>query len=148
MRDNLADTGNVPATGAFWNSPGPVVPHHRPGDRPGARFPAAYANAGPHQSPIRGQANWIYVRVRNRGPGRLQRRLGAGVDRALAGTRVHLAGLLASPTNGPGDPIPSPMVHGTYFIGEAKVTGRCAPGADQTVTCRWPAGPGASRRPS
>jgi len=43
------------------------------------------------------------------------------------------------PTNGPGDPLPSPMTPGTYFIGEAKVTG-IAPGGEQIVNVEWLSG--------
>ena len=137
MRDNLADTGNVPAVGAFWNTPDLWCRTTAPASDPGA-LPASYATAGPHQAPIRGQANWVYLRVKNRGP----------VASNEAWVRVsitHWPGTEFTwpasfiPTNGPGDPIPSPMVHGTYFIGEVKV-GPLAAGAEQTVSLQWPAG--------
>lgn len=137
MRDNLADTGNVPTGGVFWNTPDMWVRTTAPASDPGA-LPATYGDAGPHQSPIRGQANWIYARVRNR----------SAVASNEAWVRVsitHWPGTEFTwpasfiPTNGPGDPIPSPMAHGTYFIGEAKV-GPLAPGAEQTVSIEWPAG--------
>jgi hypothetical protein len=137
LRDNLADTGNVPVAGTFWNTPDLWCRTTDPASDPAA-LPAGYANAGPHESPVRGQANWIYARVRNRGP----------VASNEAWVRVsvtHWPGAEFTwpasfiPTNGPGDPIPSPMVPGTYFIGEAKV-GPLAAGAEQTVSIEWPAG--------
>lgn len=137
MRDNLADAGNVPSSGAFWNTPDVWCRTTPPASDPGA-LPASYADAGPHQPPIRGQANWIYARVRNR----------SSVASNEAWVRVsitHWPGAEFTwpaafiPTNGPGDPIPSPMVHGTYFIGEAKV-GPLAAGAEQTVSIEWPEG--------
>jgi hypothetical protein len=54
LRDNAADTGAGPSTGTFWVSPDVWVRN-------------ADDNGTDHQCPIRGQANWIYVRVRNRG---------------------------------------------------------------------------------
>ncbi|WP_164234315.1 S8 family serine peptidase [Microbacterium hydrocarbonoxydans] len=138
MRDNLSDSGNVPSTGAFWNTPDVWCRTTNPASDPGA-LPAGYGNAGPHQDPIRGQANWIYARVRNRS---------ATVASNEAWVRLSITHWPGTefiwpasfiPTNGPGDPIPSPMTHGTYFIGEAKV-GPLAPGAEQIVTVEWPAG--------
>jgi subtilisin family serine protease len=137
MRDNLGDTGNVPVGNPFWNTPDLWCRTTAPASDPGA-LPPSYAVAGPHQSPIRGQTNWIYARLRNR----------SSVASNEAWVRVsvtHWPGTEFTwpasfvPTNGPGDPIPSPMTHGTYFIGEAKV-GPLAPGAEQIVSIEWPAG--------
>lgn len=137
LRDNLADTGSVPSSGTFWNTPDVWCRTTAPAADPAA-LPASYADAGPHQSPIRGQVNWVYARVRNRGP----------VASNEAWVRVsitHYPGAQFTwpasfvPTNGPGDPVPSPMTHGTYFIGEAKV-GPLAAGAEQIVSIEWPAG--------
>lgn len=137
MRDNLGDTGNVPTAGGFWNTPDLWCRTTNPASDPGA-VPASYSAAGPHQPPIRGQANWIHARVRNR----------SAVASNEAWVRLsitHWPGTEFTwpasfiPTNGPGDPIPSPMAHGTYFIGEAKV-GPLAAGAEQIVSVEWPAG--------
>ena len=137
MRDNLGDTGNGPVGSPFWNTPDLWCRTTAPASDPGA-LPATYADAGPHQPPIRGQANWIYARARNR----------SAVASNEAWVRLsvtHWPGTEFTwpasfiPTNGPGDPIPSPMTHGTYFIGEAKV-GPLAPGAEQIVSIEWPAG--------
>lgn len=137
VRDNLADTGAVATVGAFWNSPDIWCRTSDPAGDPAA-FPANYAVAGAHQAPIRGQQNWICLRVRNNGTT-------ASLDAWVRISIAHFPGLEFTypaswqPTNGPGDPLPSPMVPGTYFIGEAKVTA-VAPGADQTVVVPWPSG--------
>jgi hypothetical protein len=54
VRDNAADTGAGSSSGTFWVSPDVWV---RNADDGGTD----------HQCPIRNQANWIYVRVRNKG---------------------------------------------------------------------------------
>lgn len=137
LRDNLADTGAVATVGAFWNSPDIWCRTSDPAGDPAA-FPASYGIAGPHQAPIRGQQNWICLRVRNNGTT-------ASLDAWVRISIVHFPGLEFTyptnwqPTNGPGAPLPSPMVPGTYFIGEVKVTD-VAPGADQTVVLPWPSG--------
>ncbi|MBG6054309.1 hypothetical protein IWX81_000699 [Salinibacterium sp. CAN_S4] len=136
LRDNIADTGNVPSASAFWNTPDIWCRTTAPAADPGA-LAASYAIEGPHESPIRGQANWIYARVKNRGPV-------ASNEAWVRLSVTHWPGTefiwpnSFIPTNGPGDPIPSPMAHGTYFIGEVKV-GPLAPGAEQTVSIEWPA---------
>ena len=136
VRDNLADTGTVASAGAFWNSPDIWCRRLAPGADPGA-LPASYADAGPHQDPIRGQPNWVHARVRNNGTA-------ASLDAWVRISVTHWPGLEFTypasfqPTNGPGDPLPVPMTPGTYFIGEVKVTG-LAPGAEQIVNVEWPA---------
>jgi hypothetical protein len=137
VRDNLSDTGMVASTGAFWDSPDVWCRVQAPGMDPGA-LPAGYAAAGPHQNPVRGQSNWIYARVHNKGTQ-------ASLDAWVRISVTHFPGLEFTypssfqPTNGPGDPLPSPMVPGTYFIGEAKVTG-VAPGDEQIIHIQWPVG--------
>jgi Subtilase family/Carboxypeptidase regulatory-like domain len=136
IRDNLADTGAVASAGAFWNSPDIWCRRDPPASDPGA-LPANYAAAGPHLDPKRGQANYIYARVRNNGTA-------ASLDAWVRLSVTHWPGTEFTwpasfqPTHGPGDPLPSPMTPGTYFIGEVKVTG-LAPGADQIVSIEWPA---------
>jgi Subtilase family len=137
IRDNLSDSGTVASTGPFWNSPDIWCRRLSPGTDPGA-LPANYATAGPHEDPMRGQSNWVYARVRNNGTD-------ASLDAWVRISITHWPGVEFTypasfqPTNGPGDPLPSPMTPGTYFIGEAKVTGLAA-GADQIVNVEWPAG--------
>jgi hypothetical protein len=137
IRDNLADVGTVASAGAFWNSPDIWCRRLSPATDP-APLPANYATAGPHEDPIRGQSNWVYARVRNNGTT-------ASLDAWVRLSITHFPGMEFTyptsfqPTNGPGDPIPSPMTPGTYFIGEAKVTGVPA-GNDQIVNVEWPAG--------
>ena len=137
IRDNMSDTGSVASTGAFWNSPDVWCRRNSPGSDPGA-LPANYATAGPHEDPMRGQANWVYARVHNSGTD-------ASLDAWVRISVTHWPGLEFTypasfqPTNGPGDPLPSPMTPGTYFIGEAKVTG-VVPGGDLIVNVEWPSG--------
>lgn len=137
IRDDLSDTGTVASTGSFWNSPDIWCRRLSPGVDPGA-LPANYAMAGPHQEPERGHSNWVYARVRNNGTD-------ASLDAWVRISITHFPGVEFTwpssfqPTNGPGHPLPSPITPGTYFIGEAKVTG-VAPGADQIVNVEWPAG--------
>lgn len=137
LRDNLADVGAVASAGAFWNSPDIWCRRTAPAVDPGP-LPASYASAGPHQDPLRGQANWVYARVHNNGTA-------ASLDAWVRISVTHYPGMEFTypasfqPTNGPGDPLPSPMTPGTYFIGEAKVTG-VPPGGEQIVNIEWPAG--------
>jgi hypothetical protein len=137
VRDNLSDTGTVSSTGAFWNSPDIWCRRLSPAMDAGA-LPANYATAGPHEAPMRGQSNWVYARVRNNGTE-------TSLDAWVRISVTHWPGMEFTypasfqPTNGPGDPLPVPMTTGTYFIGEAKVTG-LAPGADQIINVEWPAG--------
>ena len=137
VRDNLSDTGTVASVGAFWNSPDVWCRRLSPGTDPGA-LPANYATAGPHEDPMRGQSNWVYARVHNNGTD-------TSLDAWVRFSVTHWPGMEFTyptsfqPTNGPGDPLPSPMTPGTYFIGEAKVTG-IASGAEQVVNVVWPPG--------
>ncbi|HYO12946.1 MAG TPA: S8 family serine peptidase, partial [Thermoanaerobaculia bacterium] len=136
VRDNLADVGAVPAGGAFWNSPDLWVRTTDPVVEGAAGLPPNYATAGPHQSPIAGQDNWVYARLRNNGTD-------PSLDFYVRIYIAHYPGFEFTypdsfiPTNRPGDPVPSPMTPGTYLIGEVKGTG-LAPGADTIVSVRWP----------
>lgn len=135
VRDSLADGGAVPSAGAFWNSPDVWVRNADPAVEGAAGQPADYLTAGPHQSPIAGQSNWVYARVKNVGSV-------ASLDAYLRISISHYPGFEFTypasfiPTNNPGDPIPSPMTPGTYLIGEVKVTG-IAPGDDEVVVVEW-----------
>lgn len=136
VRDNLSDDGTVPSTGAFWDSPDLWVRTTDPAGDAGA-LPAAYGDAAPHESPISGQANWVYVRLRN-----------AGTDASLpfyvrvyithwAGAEFLYPDDFAS-TNRPGDPLPSPLTPGTYLIGEIAHPGLAA-STVEIVNVEWPA---------
>lgn len=137
IRDNLGDSGAVASTGAFWDSPDIWCRRVDPASDPGA-LPANYATAGPHQAPERGHSNWVYARVRNNGTTE-------SLDAWVRFSITHFPGMEFTwptsfqPTNGPGDPLPSPMTPGTYFIGEAKLTSVPA-GGEQIVNVEWPAG--------
>jgi Subtilase family len=137
IRDHLSDTGAGASTGAFWNSSDIWCRTTTPGMDPGA-LPPNYTIEGPHQDPIRGQPNWVYARVHNNGTA-------ASLDAWVRISVTHWPGMEVTyptsfqPTNGPGDPLPSPMTPGTYFIGEAKVTG-IALGGEQIVNVEWPSG--------
>lgn len=136
VRDNLADVGSQPSTGAFWNSPDIWVRNASPTAEGGAALPPNYATAGPHQAPISSQDNYVYVRVRNRGSR-------ASFDAYVRVYLVHWPGLEFSypasfiPTNRPGQAVTSPLTPGTYLVGEQKITGLAA-GANTTVNVRWP----------
>lgn len=137
VRDNLADGGAVPSAGAFWNSPDLWVRNVDPAVEGAAGLPADYAAAGPHQSPIAGQSNWIYARVKNAGDA-------PSSDAYLRILLSHFPGLEFTfpasfvPSNNPGDPIPAPMVPATYLLGEVKVS-HIAPGDDEIVAIEWTA---------
>ncbi len=136
VRDNLADTGAVPSTGAFWNSPDIWVRNLSPAADGAAALPANYATAGPHLNAIAGQPNWVYARVRNNGTD-------ASLDCFVRISLTHWPGTeftypaSFTPTTRPGDPIPSPLTTGTYLIGEVKISGLAA-GAEQIVNVQWP----------
>lgn len=137
VRENLGDTGTVASTGAFWSSPDLWVRNASPAVEGPAALPANYTIAGPHQSPIAGQANWVYARVKNVGTA-------PSFDYYVRVYLTHFPGLEFTypasfiPTTRPGDPLPTPLVPGTYLIGEQKLTD-LAPGADTTVAVEWPA---------
>jgi subtilisin family serine protease len=131
-RDNLADVGTVPSAG--WHAHSPDIWVRRSDDP----IPAlAYASAPPHQSPRRGQNNYVYCRVKNIGTA-------ASNEVYVRAMITHFPGFEFRypeefiPTNRPGDPIPSPLVPGTYLIDEVQLD-ELAPGADQIVKMTWPA---------
>lgn len=133
VRENLADIGDLPSTGPWWASPDIWV-------RQDAATPVpslAWSADPPHQNARRGQDNAVFCRVRNRGAGDLS----SVYVRALL---THWAGLEFTfpadfqPSTNVGAPLPSPLVPGTYLIGETRVDG-LAPGADRIVKFTWPA---------
>lgn len=115
VRDNLADVGTVPSGGWHANSPDIWA---SPNDDP---IPVvAYGAAPPHANPVREQDNYVYMRVKNFG--------------TAATNEVYLRMLIThypgfefrypqewQPSTRPGDPIPAPLVPGTYLIGEERI---------------------------
>ncbi len=130
IRDNLGDMGTVPSGGWHANSPDIWVSKT---DDP---IPAlAYGAAPPHVNPVRGQNNYVYLRVKNVG--------------TTATNEVHLRALIChypgfefrypqewQPSSPPSSAPPSPLVPGTYLIGETLVD-NLAPNADTIVKLQW-----------
>ena len=134
VRDNLADTGAAPSIGPFWESPDIWVRNANDGVVP-ANY-ATHANIV-HQAPIAGQTNWVYVRLRNRGT----------ADSYPCSVRVYLAHWSGpqflypadfQPSVRPSAPLPTPLVPGTYLIGEVAVPAIAA-GTDTWLAVQWPA---------
>jgi subtilisin family serine protease len=132
VRENLSDFGNVPSGGDWWESPDIWVRRNALDPIPAL----AWGDPAPHQNAKRGQDNAVFCRVRNRGE----------VTAPVVYIRAmitHWAGLEFVypadfiPSNNVGAPIPSPLVPGTYLIGEARVD-NLGPGADRIVKFNWP----------
>lgn len=120
IKDNTADTGVVPSTGAFWNSPDVWIRN---------------ANDGglTHQNTIRGQDNFVYVRVRNRGL----------AEAKNVKVRAYIANFAGTQFSHPKDWVPRNPAGGgtitgpgTYLIGETTIPVLAA-GASQVVNMRW-----------
>ncbi len=122
MRDNAADTGDIPSAGAFWNSPDVWVRNTQDGGTT-------------HQNTLRGQDNFVYVRVNNRGAAEARDvRVRVNLS-SFAGTEfVYPQNWIPNNPAGGGS-ITSP---GTYWIGDAVVPSLAA-GATTTVNVQWPA---------
>ena len=130
IRDNLADTGAVPSGGWHAHSPDIWV---RKTDDP---IPVlAYTSAPPHENPRRNQDNFVFLRVRNVG--------------TTATNEVYLRALIChypgfefrypnewQPSTPPSAPVPSPLVPGSYLIGQVLIDDLAA-GADTIVKMRW-----------
>lgn len=132
VRDNLADVGTVPSGG--WHANSPDIWVRRTNDP----IPSlAYGAAPPHQNPLRGQSNYVFLRVRNVGTGPTN-------EVYLRASITHFAGFEFvypqdwQPSVPPGSAPPSPLVPGTYLIGEALIDD-LAPGATTVVKLEWPA---------
>lgn len=136
VRDNLVDTGElVPSADTFWRSPDLWVRRADPATDPIGD--PAY-NADPPDQPADFDAdNWIRVRVRNAGT----------APSGNAFVRVYLTHYAGAqfvypndyiPTINSGDPLPSPLVQGTYQIGEQMIASLGA-GADTILNFLWPA---------
>lgn len=120
IRDNSADVGTVPSSGPFWNSPDIWVRNLDDGGTT-------------HQDTIRGQDNFVYVRVRNRGL----------AEARNVKVRVYITNFAGTEFIHPNDWIPrNPSGGGiltdpgTYLIGEVQIP-TIALGASQVVRVRW-----------
>jgi subtilisin family serine protease len=130
VRDNLTDTGVVPSTG--WHAHSPDI-WTRSMDDP---IPVlGYNSNPPHQNPKRGQDNYVYLRVKNVG--------------TAASNEVYLRALITHfpgfefrypeewlPSSPPSSPVPSPLLPGSYLIGEELID-NLAPGVDIIVKMIW-----------
>jgi hypothetical protein len=130
-RENVADTGAVPSGG--WHAHSPDIWVRRTNDP----IPVlAYLSEPPHQSPRRGQDNYVYCRVKNAGTA-------PSADIFVRAMITHYPGFEFRypqefiPSNRPGDPVPSPLRTGTYLIGETRIASLAA-GADTIVKLTWP----------
>ena len=130
IRDNLDDNGAVPSGGWHANSPDIWV---SPGDDP---IPTLAYNANPpHNNPERGHNNYVYMRVKNVG--------GVATNEVYLRTLItHFPGFEFrypqewQPSTRPGDPAPTPLVPGTYLIGEERID-NLAQNDDIIVKMTW-----------
>jgi len=130
IRDNPGDDGSVPSEGWHANSPDIWV---RQGDDPIPNL--AYTDAPPHENAMRGQPNHVYLRVKNAGTA-------PTLTAWLRALICHYPGFEFrypdewTPSGALGAPLPSPLVPGSYLIGEVEI-GPLAPGADLIVKMPW-----------
>jgi hypothetical protein len=136
VRDNIADIGDVATASPWWGSSDLWVRKHDPAVDGAAALPAAYGDEPPHEEPSALHDNWIYVRFKNRGAA-------PSYDFYVRVYLAHWSGLEFLypsnfiPTTRPSDPLPVPLVPGTYLIGEVHYTSLAA-GADDHIVVRWP----------
>jgi hypothetical protein len=128
IMENTADIGEVPSLPPYspdvWvRNLDPVV------DNP--------AQVNQHQSPIRGQDNWVYANIRNRG----------AVDSHDVYVRILITRWAGTQYIYPDDFLPSvppstnpitPLAPGTYLIGEVHIDTIPA-GGSVTINTQWPA---------
>lgn len=132
VRENLSDAGDVPSSGAWWASPDIWVKQDATTPIPAL----AWSDPTPHENARRGQDNAVFCRVRNRGAAAAP----AVYVRAML---THWAGLEFvypddfQPSNNVGSPLPSPLVPGTYLIGQTRIDNLAA-GDDEIVKFVWP----------
>jgi hypothetical protein len=128
IKENTIDVGDVPCPPPY--SPDVWVRNVDPAvDNP--------AQVTIHQEPIRGQDNWVYVNVRNRGT----------VDSNDVYLRIFITRWAGTqyvypddfiPTNPPGSTPTQPLEPGTYLIDELHIDSILA-GGMVTVNTVWPA---------
>lgn len=137
VRENLSDMGTLPSSGVFYDSPDIWVRNLSPAMDGAAALPAGYDSLPPALDVKPDQPNWVYVRVRNRGTD-------ASFNFYVRIYLTHFAGtefLYPTnfiPTTRPSDPIPSPLVFGTYLLGAVSHPSLAA-GASTIVNVEWPA---------
>lgn len=139
VRENLVDGGGVPSAPGWWNSPDIWVRTTNPAVDPGPTQPATYDDAPTppiHEDAEFEQDNWVYVRLKNR----------EAADSFDFYVRVYLTHFAGSefvypddfePTVRPSDPVPNPLVLGTYLLGEFH-HGPLAAGAVDVINVLWP----------
>lgn len=132
VRENLADIGDIPSGGSWWASPDIWV--RRDASTPVPSL--SWFTAPPHENARRGQDNAVFCRVRNRGAANVS-------TLYLRALLTHWAGLEFlfpadfQPSTNVGAPLPSPLVPGTYLIGEARIDD-LAPDENRIVRFTWP----------
>ncbi|MEM9548170.1 MAG: S8 family serine peptidase, partial [Bacteroidota bacterium] len=136
IRENQADNGQiVPSGGVFYRSSDIWIRNADPSTE-GIGDPA-YNVDPPHLNAISGGDNWVRVRVKNVGTA-------ASSNFFVRLYLTHFAGSQFVypndyiPSGNPGDPIPSPLVLGTYLIGEQFVN-TIAANTDAIYNFQWPA---------
>jgi hypothetical protein len=135
IRENTGDDGSVPSSGVFYRSCDLWVRNASPIAEGNAALPADYDSDPSHENPDSSQDNWVYVRFKNTGGT-------PSLDFYVRVYLTHFPGFEFSwptsfqPSVNPGDPIPNPLVPGTYLLGEVPYTGLAA-GADDFVTIQW-----------
>jgi hypothetical protein len=136
IRDNLADDGTlVPTSGTFWESPDLWVRQTDPVGDPIGDPP--YNAEPPNEAAVVGQDNWVRVRIKNVGAQPSSTSYVRVYLTRFAGTEfVYPADFI--PSTNPGAPIPSPLVQGTYLLGETWLP-PLASGATTIVNVLWPA---------
>lgn len=132
VRENLTDIGDIPSGGSWWASPDIWV-------RRDATTPVptlSWFTAPPHENARRGQDNAVFCRVRNRGAANVS-------TLYLRALLTHWAGLEFvfpadfQPSQNVGAALPSPLVPGTYLIGEARIDD-LTPDENRIVKFVWP----------
>jgi hypothetical protein len=126
IKENVTDGGNVPC-------PPPISPDVWVRNLSPATDNPAHINE--HQSPIRGQDNWVYANVRNRGATDSYDVYVRIMITRWAGTQYTYP-IDFLPTVNPSS-VPTVMAPGTYLIGEVHV-GSIPAGGVITVNTKWP----------
>ncbi len=137
IRDNEDDDGSVPQGAPWWQGFDIWVRNTDPAIEGAAALPADYDTHvnTMHEAPLFGQPNWVYARFRNIG----------GTDSYNFYVRFYVTHFAGAeflypddfiPSNRPGDPVPAPLVPGTYLIGETQYNSLPG-GADDVVAVEW-----------
>ncbi len=130
IRDNLNDDGTVPCQGWHAHSPDIWV---RQTDDPIPNL--AYGSAPPHENPLYGQDNYLYLRVKNFGDGNAPVLYVRGLITHFPGIEFQYPDDWQPTPNFGEDPV-LPLEPGTYLIGEEQITD-LAPNAEIIVKMTW-----------